>query len=169
MQARVPVTLFMAALLLGIAALFFLRAPSEQTPAPRASRPLESKPMTLATELAAPLIDREFISTCLSDNDGYYRETLSFGADATATFARHYYSDAACDEPSQRESLREGRFAVAPEEAGQLLLIVRNLYDEQAAAVTPYFEALIKVDQEQLVMQKNLSTNLHYTAMEKSI
>ncbi|WP_141735607.1 hypothetical protein [Oligoflexus tunisiensis] len=169
MKARVPVTLFMAAFLLGIAALFSLRGSSERAPAADAPHHLETRPMAFAAELAAPLLDREFTSTCLSDKDGFYRETLRFAADATTTFARHYYSDAACHEPSQRESLKEGRYAVAAEEAGHLLLIVRNLYDEKSAALTPYFEALIKVDQEELVMQKNLTTALHYTATEKSI
>lgn len=169
MKARVHITLFMAASLLGAAAFFFPKASS----APSVSAPEKIVPASVkkesVSELAAPLLHREFISSCISGKDGFYKEKLSFAADARATFARHYFADAACMEPSEKESVQAGRFAVAEEEEGQLLLIVRNLRDKKSADVTPYFEALIKVDQEQLVMQSSPSTSLHYTASTKAI
>ncbi len=169
MKARVPVTLFLAASLLGAAVFFFPKASSAPSLDPQAARISETKNPSKVSELAAPLLHREFTSSCLSDKSGFYRETLRFAANATTTFARHYYADAACREPSQRASIQEGRYALAEEEAGQLLLIVRNLQDEKTTDVTPYFEALIKVDREQLVMQNSPSTSLHYTASMKSI
>jgi hypothetical protein len=159
----------MAASLLGAAALFFPMA----SPPPANSQHMvassEAQTMTSVSELAAPLLHREFTSSCLNDQYGFYRETLSFAENAITTFARTYYADAECREPGQRESIQEGRYALAEEEAGQLLLIVRNLQDKKASDVTPYFEALIKVDREQLVMQNSPSTSLLYTASVKSI
>ncbi len=169
MNARFPMTLFMAASLLGAAAFFFPKASSAPSKAPEKSAISATEPASAVSELAAPLLHREFTSSCLSDKNGFYRETLRFAANATTTFARHYFADDACREPSQRASVQEGRYALAEEEAGQLLLIVRNLQDETTADVTPYFEALIKVDREQLVMQSSPSTALHYTASIKSI
>jgi hypothetical protein len=159
----------MAASLVGAAALFFPKV----SPSPVVSSPQltssEASSMNSVSELAAPLLHREFTSSCLSDKSGFYRETLSFAENATTIFARTYYADAECLEPDQRESIQEGRYALAEEEAGQLLLIVRNLQDKKASDVTPYFEALIKVDREQLVLQSSPSTSLHYTASVKSI
>lgn len=169
MKARVPITLFMAASLLGAAAFFLPKASSAPSAAAETTPIRETQTPSTVSELAAPLLHREFTSSCLSDKNGFYRETLRFAANATTTFARHYFADAACRGPSQRASIQEGRYAVAEEEAGQLLLIVRNLQDEKTANVTPYFEALIKVDREQLVMQNSPSTSLHYTASTKSI
>jgi hypothetical protein len=169
MKSRVHITLFMAAALLGAAAFFFPKASSTPSAARKPLLMNTSKAPATVSELAAPLLHREFTSSCLSDKNGFYRETLRFAANATTTFARHYFADADCREPSERESIQEGRFAVAEEEAGQLLLIVRNLQDEKTADVTPYFEALIKVDREQLVMHSSPSTSLHYTASIKSI
>jgi hypothetical protein len=159
----------MVASLLGAAAFFFPRASSAPTTIPKKGIIPKKMEMTTVSELAAPLLQREFTSSCLSDGNGFYRETLRFAANATTTFARHYYADAKCLESIQQESVQEGRFAVAEEEAGQLLLIVRNLHDAKTANVTPYFEALIKVDREQLVMQSDLSKTLHYTASTKAI
>jgi hypothetical protein len=169
MKARVHITLFATASLLGAAVLLFPKDSS----APSVSAPEKIvQASTLndsVSQLAAPLLHREFVSSCISGKDGFYKEKLSFGADATTTFARHYFADAACMERSEKESVQSGRFAVAEEEEGQLLLIVRNLQDKKSADITPYFEALIKVDQEQLVMQSSPSTSLHYTASTQSI
>ncbi|HET9236026.1 MAG TPA: hypothetical protein VFO10_02175 [Oligoflexus sp.] len=169
MKARVHITLFTAASLLGAAAFFFPKASS--APSVSASQKIvkTSTQKDSVSQLAAPLLHREFTSTCISGKDGFYKEKLSFAADATTTFARHYFADAACLQPSEKESVQAGHFAVAEEEEGQLLLIVRNLQDKKSADVTPYFEALIKVDREQLVMQNSPSTSLHYTASTKSI
>jgi len=169
MKTRIQIVLFIAATLVGAVALFFPQASSEPKPAAKRILLSETARPALTSELAAPLLHREFISACVSDNAGVYRETLRFAEDGTTTFARHFYTDAECRELSERESIQEGRYALAEEEAGQLLLIVRNLYDEKNAANTPYFEALIKVDNEQLVMQHSPSTSLHYTATVKSI
>jgi hypothetical protein len=169
MKARVHITLFMAASLLGAAAFFFPKASS----APSVSAPEKivqaSTQKESVSQLAAPLLHRDFVSSCISGKDGFYKEKLSFAADTTTTFARHYFADAACMKRSEKESVQAGRFALAEEEEGQLLLIVRNLQDTKSADVTPYFEALIKVDREQLVMQNSPSTSLHYTASIKAI
>jgi len=169
MKARVHITLFTAASLLGAAAFFFPKAssaPSVIVPEKTVHAPVEKESVS---QLAAPLLHREFVSSCLSGKDGFYKEKLSFAADARATFARHYFADSACMERSEKESIQAGRFAVAEEEEGQLLLIVRNLQDKKSEDVTPYFEALIKVDQKQLVMQSSPSTSLHYTASTGAI
>ncbi len=169
MNARFPMTLFMAASLLGAAAVFFPKASSAPSMTPKTNPISTTTPASAVSELPAPLLHREFTSSRLSDKNGFYRETLRFAANATTTFARHYFADDACHEPSLRASVQEGRYALAEEEAGQLLLIVRNLQDETTADVTPYFAALIKLDHDQLVMKSSSSTALHYTASIKSI
>jgi hypothetical protein len=154
---------------LGLGTLAYLPASPRTQALPASIASWRTAVATPLSELAAPLLHRDFTSSCLSDKTGFYRETLRFAVNATTTFARQYYTDSQCQELSQRESIQAGRFAVAQEEAGQLLLIVRNLQDERTADITPYFEALIKVDREQLVMQSSPSTTLHYTASQNSI
>ncbi|HYX31920.1 MAG TPA: hypothetical protein VE954_02310 [Oligoflexus sp.] len=164
MKILIKISLILSIGLLGLGALAFFQAAPASPVVPKHEIRQTTSLSTPAPELAAPLLDRDFTSTCLAGKDGFYRETLRFEANATTTFVRHFHADAQCQQPSQRETIQAGRYTLAAEEAGQLLLIVRNLHDEATAAVIPYFEALIKVDSDRLVMQSSPSTSFQYTA-----
>lgn len=169
MKLLTQMTLAIVIGLLGAGTLSLIEASKSTVPA-ESHQALAPEPQSLPTDpLAAPLLHREFTSSCLPNKANFYRETLTFADDGTTTFVRHFYADAQCRNPSQEESVQEGRYALAEEEAGHLLLTVRNLYNEKTADVIPYFEALIKVDHDHLVMESSPSTSLHYTASTKSI
>jgi hypothetical protein len=141
MKTQIQISLFTVAALVGGAAIFWPETTPGPTPAKRMKLSQTAR-AAAASELAAPLLHREFTASCVRDKAGVYRETLRFAEDGTTTFTRHFYTDPGCRDLSQRESVQEGRYVLAEEEAGQILLIIRNLYDKKTEAITPYFEAL---------------------------
>lgn len=115
----------------------------------------ENKMPTAASALAAPLLHHIFTSTCIKNAGSFYRESLAFSAEGTTTFTQNFFVDDACKEPEPRETVQKGSYALAQEEEGKLLLTVRHLDPKR-----PYFEALIKVEKNQLLMESQLYTAL---------
>src|SRR4051812_10550825 len=70
---------------LGLGTLAYLQASPRTRALPASLTAWRKAPSTPLSELAAPLLHRDFTSTCLNDKNGFYRETLRFADNATTT------------------------------------------------------------------------------------
>ncbi len=149
-------------------------SPAEDLPK-QAVEAVASQQGLLAAANAEIILNKNFSSVCLPAKDSFYTEDLSFSADGIVEFQNKFFSDDRCQGELIRETLRQGHYSLALEEDAKWLLTIRQLrmMDERPSErsredlqkqVAQHYEALIRVDAEQLVLENSPSSSLVYRA-----